>query len=139
MPAGMCPSLQVIDGIPSRSGGHVEGEGVRVGKDHVPGGLVLYVGIKGDGAAGKVVNGEVVGGGGRRLNAVFLGQGGLEGIIGLLQGVPVGDDGEIDTDLPDRIAAGRGYLAPVVPCETAGVSTVARIPESCLHQFRPEG
>ena len=96
----------------------------------MPGGTVRYVGVEGDGSVGEVVNGEVAVCRGLRFHPVFLGQGCLKGIIGPLQGVPIRDDREVDADLLDRIASGRGDLASVIAGEGAGIRTVAGIPES---------
>ena len=78
----------------------------------MPGGFVFHVGVQGDEAVVDVVDREVAVGVGARLLAVFPCQVRLEVVVGLLQGVPVGDDGEIDADFLDRVADG-GDLAAV--------------------------
>ena len=102
----------------------------------MPGGLVRDVGVQGDGAVREVVDGEVPVD--DRVDAVFPGQVRLEVVIGLFQGVPVGDDGEIDPDFLHGIA-GRGYLAVAVTGEIARVRAVPGILEAGLDQGRPEG
>ena len=97
------------------------------------------LGIQRDGPVRKAVGGDIVGRRGYRLHAVFLRQGSLEGIIGLLQGVPVRDDGEIHADFPDRVVSRRGHGAAAVTGESARISAVARILESRLDQFGAEG
>ena len=130
------PDLQIVDWIPSQRARGGRRGGVRILQDDVPGGLVRDVGIQGDGAVGEIVNGKVPVD--DRFDAVFLRQGGLERIIGLFQGIPVGDDGEIDPDFLDRIAR-RGHLAAAVAGEITGIGTVPGALESGLDQFRRKG
>ena len=104
----------------------------------MPGGTVIHIRVEGDGSAGQVIDRDIAVGRSFRLNAIFLGQRGLEGIIGLLQCVPVRDDGEIDTDFLDGIAAGGGNLASAVAGELTGLGPVSGAPESGLGQFLPE-
>ena len=102
----------------------------------MPGGLVRDVGVQGDGAVGEVVDGEVPVD--DRVDAVFLGQVRLEVVVGLFQGVPVGDDGEIDADFLHGIA-GRGHLAVAVTGEVTRVGAVPGALEAGLDQGRSEG
>ena len=101
----------------------------------MPGGLVGDVGVQGDGAVGEVVDGEVAVD--DRVDAVFPGQVRLEIVVGLFQGVPVGDDGEIDPDFLHRVP-GRGYLAAVVACEIARIGAVSGVSEAGVDEGRSE-
>lgn len=102
----------------------------------MPGGLVRDIGVQGDGTVGEIVDGEVPVD--DRFHAVFLRQVRLQVVIGLFQGVPVRDDGEVDPDFLDRIS-GRGHLAAIIAGEVSGVGPVAGILETGLHQGRAKG
>ena len=99
-------------------------------------GYIRDVGVQGDGAVREVVDGEVPVD--DRVDAVFPGQVRLEVVVGLFQGVPVGDDGEIDPDFLHGIA-GRGHLAATVTGKVARVRAVSGILEAGLDQGRSEG